>query len=133
MVAGAPGSAAKSGLVGPKPFVLQQQGAVGTLSLGCLLTQEGKATVAGQGVPDMAFEAMKLALQDIVPQIKPPMNATLTCFNAKVKASYAYNVAGVPLCREGVPGSKASTKGGNMQPSFLTTLNNTTMDATWVG
>lgn len=85
MVAGATGAAAISGLTGPDPFVFNQPGAQLALSIGCLLGRAASQPLGDDGDElDMSFEAMKLALRDFLPRMKPPVNVTLTCYNTHV-------------------------------------------------
>jgi hypothetical protein len=74
-----PQTAVLSGLKALTPVLLKQPGAQKMLLVGCLLQQQ-VPTKGGFAT----FEAMKLAVQDMLPQMKPPVNVNLTCFETQV-------------------------------------------------
>lgn len=69
---------------GPEPYVIKQSGAQETILIGCALPFEGSDQ---DSVGKAVHVALKMALQDLVPKMKPPVNVNLTCLNSRVRAS----------------------------------------------
>lgn len=66
---------------GPKPVVVEAKGATKTVLMGCVLPFEGSdQTPVGKAV----HAALLMALKDLGPILKVPVNINLTCINSKV-------------------------------------------------
>lgn len=82
---------------GPEPYVIKQSGAQETILIGCALPFEGSDQ---DSVGKAVHVALKMALQDLVPKMKPPVNVNLTCLNSRCLDIPAYNAMSV-LAKEG--------------------------------
>jgi hypothetical protein len=66
---------------GPKSFLWESKGATRTILIGCAVPFEGSdQAVVGKAV----HAAFKMALQELGPTLKLPVNVNLTCLNTKV-------------------------------------------------
>jgi hypothetical protein len=86
---------AVSGNLGPEPWVFNMPGATRTMQLGCLLDFRMNGT---QFLPHQIHEALKLAVQDVMPTLNltEPVNIKLTCYDtvvSKVKRLGAVAIA----------------------------------------
>lgn len=74
-------SPAASTMQGPKSVLIESKGATKTVLMGCVLPFEGSdQTPVGKAV----HAALVMALQDLGPTLKVPVNINLTCLNSKV-------------------------------------------------
>jgi hypothetical protein len=74
---------AVSGNLGPEPWVFKMPGATRTVQLGCLLDFRMNGT---QFLPHQIHEALKLAVQDVLPTLNltEPIGIKLTCYDTVV-------------------------------------------------
>jgi hypothetical protein len=68
---------------GPKSLLFESKGATKTILIGCVMPFEGSdQAVVGKAV----HAALKMALEDLGPTLKLPVNVNLTCLNTKVRS-----------------------------------------------
>jgi hypothetical protein len=87
-------------LRGPEPIIFNTPGAKKTVLIGCALPLEGTDhDVGGRAV----LQGVKMAITDLLPELKLGINVNLTCLNSKVCSGGACWFWGVGERQEGAP------------------------------